>query len=74
MVDEKKLRVELALRRMPQWRLAKLLFLPPSTLSDYIRGARPEPLDLAPRIERVLTLPAGALQSQKSRLRREGQR
>jgi plasmid maintenance system antidote protein VapI len=53
-IDARKLRVALAERDLPRWRLAKLMKLPPSTLSDYLRGARPAPPDLAEKICTVL--------------------
>ena len=52
---------------MPQWRLALRLGLRPSTLSDYLRGARPAPEDLGGRIERALNLGAGTLDSGENR-------
>jgi transcriptional regulator with XRE-family HTH domain len=61
MVDTSKLRGLLAERRLPQWRLAKRLGYAPSTLSDYLRGARPAPPDLVKQIEQELRLPPGAL-------------
>jgi predicted transcriptional regulator len=61
MVDELKLSVELVKRRIPQWRFATMIGIPPSTLSDYLRGARPQPPELRSRIEAALNLRAGAL-------------
>jgi DNA-binding transcriptional regulator YdaS (Cro superfamily) len=37
----------------------------PSTLSDYLRGARPAPSDLASSIEKALGMSPGALNPKK---------
>ncbi len=60
-IDMSLLRGELARRALAQWRLAGLLGTKPSTLSDWLRGARPAPDDLRHRIESVLNLRRGAL-------------
>jgi DNA-binding transcriptional regulator YdaS (Cro superfamily) len=60
-VDPHKVRVACVEQRVPQWRLARLLSLAPSTLSDYLRGARPAPPNLAERIERALGRTRGSL-------------
>jgi DNA-binding transcriptional regulator YdaS (Cro superfamily) len=65
-IDQSALRVELARRQLAQWRLALKLGLRPSTLSDYLRGARPAPPELAERIERALRLEQGSLTIEKS--------
>ena len=61
MIDQKKLNAVLAGQGIAQWQLAKRLHRPPSTLSDYLRGARPVPRTLVQEIERALKLPPGAL-------------
>lgn len=61
MLDRKALRVELARRSVAQWRVAESLQLPPSTFSDYVRGARPAPADFGARVEQVLGLEPGTL-------------
>jgi predicted transcriptional regulator len=53
--------VELARRGMRQRDLARLLQIPDTTLSDWLRGAHPAPADLAARVERSLRLPTGFL-------------
>lgn len=63
MVDHLKLRLELTRQRLAQWRLAHRLGLAPSTLSDYLRGARPAPARLQTRIERALGLSPASLDS-----------
>ncbi len=61
MIDQRKLRAALAAQGLAQWKLAKRLQVPPTTLSDWVRGARPAPNDLAVRIERQLKLAPGFL-------------
>jgi plasmid maintenance system antidote protein VapI len=56
MLDHSELKAELARRSLPQWRLAQLLGHAPSTFSEFLRGVRPAPPDLADRIERALGL------------------
>ena len=56
MLDHSELKAELARRGLREWRLAQMLGHPPSTLSDWLRGVRPAPHDLAERIERALGL------------------
>ncbi len=53
-IDLVKLRQILVGLNLAQWQLAKELGLPPSTFSDYLRGARPAPPNLQRRIEKVL--------------------
>jgi predicted transcriptional regulator len=60
-VDQKKLKVALVERALSQWQLARRLGLAPSSLSDYVRGARPAPADLQQRVERELRMHRGAL-------------
>lgn len=55
------LRAHLALKEMTQQDLARKLGHPVSTLSTWLRGVAPAPVDLIRRIERALKLPAGAL-------------
>ena len=62
MIDQRKLKAALAEHDVPQWKLAKRLRIPPTTLSDWVRGARPTPDDLSARIERELSLPVGSLE------------
>ncbi len=67
MLNHPQLRAELARRGLAQWRLAKQVGYPPSTFSDYVRGARPAPPDLAERIEDVLGLrPKSLRRSERS--------
>lgn len=66
MLNYPQLRAELALRGLAQWRLAKKIGYPPSTFSDYVRGARPAPADLVSRIERVLGLRPKSLRASES--------
>ena len=56
MLNHAELKAELARRGLREWRLAKMLGHPPSTFSDWVRGVRPAPSDLADRIERALGL------------------
>jgi len=63
MVNTDALRLALVEQRTTQWRLAKKLGYQPSTFSDYVRGARRAPPDLAAQIERALKLPGGSLAS-----------
>lgn len=56
MLSHSDLKAELARRGLREWRLAQMLGHPPSTLSDWLRGVRPAPPDLADRIERALGL------------------
>ncbi len=60
-MDHLKLKSLLAGRGTTQWRLARKMHMSPSTLSDYLRGARPSPDDLVPRLEKALGLPQGTL-------------
>ena len=61
MLDHSELKAELARRGLREWRLAKMLGHPPSTFSDWLRGVRPAPPNLADRIERALGLRPKAL-------------
>ncbi len=69
MLDHLKIKSELARRGLREWRLAQMLGHPPSTLSDWLRGVRPAPPDLAERIERALGLRPNALAASKGALR-----
>jgi hypothetical protein len=60
-IDLRELRVALARRDVPQWRLAADLGVCPSTLSSYLHGRYPSPGDLRQRIERALGLPEHCL-------------
>ena len=60
-LDVVELKVQLLRRGLTQLDLARLLERPVSTVTDWIRGARPGPANLAAEIERVLGLPPGAL-------------
>lgn len=46
--------IELAKRDMRQRDLARLLNVPPTTLSDWLTGAHPSPPDLAERVRNAL--------------------
>lgn len=46
--------IELAKRGMRQRDLARLLDVPPTTLSDWLTGAHPGPSDLADRVRHAL--------------------
>lgn len=61
-----RLRSLLALKNWTQLDLARRLGYPPSTLSSYLHGVAPAPIDLVVRIEGALKLPAGALLAAKS--------
>lgn len=56
-----KLKAVLAERQLTQWRLATDLKIHPSTFSEYLRGARRPPANLARRIERELKLAPGSI-------------
>jgi len=56
-----RLRVELAKANLTKRQLAQKLGEPPSTLSTWLHGAAPAPVDLAERIEVVLHLERGSL-------------
>ena len=60
-MDLTKIRVALAERGLRQFHLAKRLKISPSSLSDWLRGARTAPADLSCRIEVALGLLPGAL-------------
>lgn len=60
-MDPIRLRVALAEKGLRHFQLAKRLKVSPSTLSDWLRDARPAPADLRDRIEAALKLPSGAL-------------
>jgi DNA-binding transcriptional regulator YdaS (Cro superfamily) len=53
--------VQLARRSMAQRDLARLLNIPDTTLSDWLRSVHPAPADLSQRIERALGLKPGEL-------------
>jgi transcriptional regulator with XRE-family HTH domain len=56
-----RLRVQLAHQDLTYLELARRLERPVSTLSSWLRGVAPAPLDLAERIESALGVPAGTL-------------
>ncbi len=60
-MNHPRIKAVLAERRLTQWRLAHMLKMPPSTLSEYLRGTKRSPPNLVQRIERKLHLPNGAL-------------
>ncbi len=60
-INAKKLKVALVERGLPQWKLARLIRVQPSTLSDYLRGARRAPVGLQKRIEEALGVSRGGL-------------
>jgi transcriptional regulator with XRE-family HTH domain len=60
-VDLRELRVALAKRGMPQWRLAAELGISPSSFSAYLRGRAEPPSDLRRRIAVVLGVDAAVL-------------
>jgi transcriptional regulator with XRE-family HTH domain len=61
MINRSKLKGLLAERGLSQWQLAIHLGVRPSSMSDYVRGARPPPAKLAAQIERALNLAPGTL-------------
>jgi DNA-binding transcriptional regulator YdaS (Cro superfamily) len=61
MINRSKLKGLLAERGVSQWQLAIHLGVKPSSLSDYVRGARPPPYELASQIERALSVAPGTL-------------
>jgi DNA-binding transcriptional regulator YdaS (Cro superfamily) len=64
MVNQRLFKMNLVRIGLPQWRFAKEeLGIPPSTLSEYLRGAKPMPEGLVARIERALKLAPGTLTS-----------
>lgn len=60
-LNEKKYRVALAELGWPQWRLASTLNISPTTLSSYRRGHRVPPPNVLVALEKLLSLPKGAL-------------
>lgn len=69
MIDKSKLKGLLAERGLAQWQLAMKVRVKPSTLSDYVRGARPAPVGLVGRMERALKVAPGTLTFQKEQER-----
>ncbi|MBK9516198.1 MAG: helix-turn-helix transcriptional regulator [Anaeromyxobacter sp.] len=57
----------MAERGLAQWQLAKKVGVKPSTLSDYLRGARPAPESLESEVEHALHLSPGTLTSKEQR-------
>lgn len=60
-IDERKFRVALAEKGIPQWRLAVQAGLSPPVLSAIKLGRRSPTSEQVARIERALGLPLGAL-------------
>lgn len=71
-IDIRELRVALARRDVPQWRLAADIGVCPSSLSSYLSGRQPSPRDLREKIERALGLPAHSLAQKEERRRVTG--
>jgi transcriptional regulator with XRE-family HTH domain len=59
--EHRAIRAELAKQGLRAWQLAKRLRIAPSTLSDYLRGARQPPGDFLVRIAEALDIPVAAL-------------
>jgi predicted transcriptional regulator len=64
-MNVRKLKGVLAERGLAQWMLAKKVGYAPSTLSDYLRGARPAPPELVDQLEAALKLATGTLKKKE---------
>ena len=60
-LDLKSLRLELVRQDLTQLKLARVLGVPVTTLSAWVRGVHPPPSDLISRIESALRLPRGSV-------------